>query len=89
MWCVNLFVMSPARLRFESGAAERMLRENAVVRGSARPQNRARSGTCPGPVQKKKNRLECREACLCVARGDIFFRLDWLRNLPNIRNESV
>ena len=54
--CVNLFVMSPARLRFESGAAERMLRENAVVRGSARPQNRARSGTCPGPAQK--NRLE-------------------------------
>ena len=53
MPCDNLFVMSPARLRFESGAAERMLRENAVVRGSARPQNRARSGTCPGAAQKK------------------------------------
>ena len=57
LWCDNLFVMSPARLRFESGAAERMLRENAVVGRSAQPQNRARSGTCPGPA--RKNRLEC------------------------------
>jgi|GEM_PF-5365560 len=70
MWCVNLFVMSPARLRFESGAAERMLRENAVVRGSARPQNRARSGACPGPAQKTGWNM--REACWCSARGDIF-----------------
>jgi len=63
--------MSPARLRFESGAAERMLRENAVVRGSARPQNRARSGACPGPAPKKQAGICVRLAGVLLA--GIFF----------------